>query len=180
MNAIATTETAIAPAALESVLVPSREQILTLEMRMREYEQIDCPLEHTFAPGSYGRTIQLPKGTLVVGKIHKHAHLNIVSRGLVTVVTEFGKRHIDARERPVVFTSDAGSKRALYCHEETWWTTIHLTDKTDLAEIERDIIARDFVELDAFMARECAQLIDGEKSPEVALEREGRIGPSPG
>jgi len=148
--------------ALEQVLLPSREQILTLETRMREFEQIDCPLEHTFAPGSYGRTIQLPKGALVVGKIHKHAHLNIVSRGLVTVVTEFGRHEIDARERPVVFTSQAGSKRALYCHEETWWTTVHLVESTDLAEIERDIIARDFVELDAFVASECLKLIEQE------------------
>jgi hypothetical protein len=145
--------------ALEQVLLPSREQILTLETRMREFDQIDCPLTHTFAPGSYARTIVLPKGALVVGKIHKHAHLNIVSKGRVTVVTEFGRMGI---EGPHVFTSQPGTKRALYVHEECVWTTIHLTDSTDLAEIERDIIARDFVELDAFMARECAQLIDQE------------------
>lgn len=147
---------------VEQVLRPTREQILTLETRMREYELIDCPLTHTFAPGSYARTIQLPKGALVVGKIHKHAHLNIVSKGRATVVTEFGTTDIDATERPVVFTSQPGTKRALYVHAECWWTTVHLTDKTDLAEIERDIIARDFVELDAFMASECLQLIDQE------------------
>lgn len=153
MNAVVQTENA---------LIASREQILTLETRMRQFDPIDCPLTHTFAPGSYGRTIQLPEGALVVGKIHKHAHLNIISRGLVTVVTEFGREMFDAREKPVVFTSEPGTKRALYCHLETWWTTIHLTDKTDLAEIERDIIARDFVELDAFMARECVKLIEQE------------------
>ena len=147
---------------LEQVLIPTREQILTLETRMRDFEQIDCPLTHTFAPGSYARGIQLPKTALVVGKIHKHAHLNIVSRGLVTVVTEFGCMQIDAREQPVTFTSQPGTKRALYVHEETWWTTVHLCDSTDLAEIERDIIARDFVELDAFMASECLRLVDQE------------------
>lgn len=145
--------------ALEQVLVPTREQILTLETRMREFEQIDCPLTHTFAPGSYARTIVLPKGALVVGKIHKHAHLNIVSKGRVTVVTEFGRMDI---EGPHVFTSYPGTKRALYVHEECVWTTIHLTDKTDLAEIERDIIARDFVELDQFVASELTKLIEQE------------------
>lgn len=157
--------TEIAPpgvmAMVEQILVPTREQILTLETRMREFEQIECPLTHTFAPGSYARGIELPATAFVVGKIHKHAHLNIVSRGLVTVVTEFGRKQIDAREHPVTFTSEPGTKRALYVHEKTYWTTIHLTDKTDLAEIERDIIARDFVELDAFMARECVKLIQG-------------------
>ncbi len=148
--------------ALHEVLIPSREQILTLEARMREFDEIECPLTHTFAPGSYARGIELPATALVVGKIHKHAHLNIISRGLVTVVTEFDRMAIDAREQPVIFTSQPGTKRALYVHEKTHWTTIHLTDKTDLAEIERDIIARDFVELDAFMASECLRLIDQE------------------
>lgn len=145
---------------LEEVLVPNRERILKLEEAMRQFEQIDCPLTHTFAPGSYARGIQLPAGILVVGKIHKHAHLNIVSRGLVTVVTEFGRMEIDAREHPVTFTSQPGAKRALYVHEETWWTTVHLTDSTDLAEIEREIIAPNYAQLDALMARECLELIE--------------------
>jgi hypothetical protein len=148
-------------APLEQVLIPSREQILTLETRMREFEQIDCPLTHTFAPGSYARGICLPATALVVGKIHLHAHLNIVSKGLVTVVTEFGRMQIDAREHPVTFTSQPGTKRALYVHEETWWTTVHLTDSTDLAEIEREIIAPTYSELDAAMASACIELIEG-------------------
>jgi hypothetical protein len=140
---------------------PTREAILRLEEEMRKFDQLECPLTHTFAPGSYARGIKLPQGALVVGKIHLHAHLNIVSRGLVTVVTEFGLMQIDAREHPVTFTSQPGTKRALYVHEETWWTTVHLTDSTDLAEIEREIIAPDYSELDQFMARELGRLIEG-------------------
>jgi hypothetical protein len=142
-------------------LPPTREAIMRLQEEMLKHEQIDCPLTHTFAPGNYGRGIRLPKGAIVVGKIHKHGHLNIVSRGLVTVVTEFGLTQIDAREWPVMFTSEPGTKRALYVHEETCWTTIHPTDKTDLAEIERDIIAPDYSELDQFMARELTKLLEG-------------------
>lgn len=156
-------------------LPASREAILRLQDELAKYEQLNLPLKHTFAPGSYAREIFLPAGCIVVGKIHKHAHLNIVSRGRVVVVTEFGPREIDATCTPVTFTSDAGSKRALYCYEDTIWTTIHLTDKTDLAEIEREIIATDYVELDQFMARELTKLID-----EVALECEGRLPLRPG
>lgn len=139
--------------------IPERNAILALEGHMRQFEQLDCPLRHTFAPGSYAREITMPADALVVGKIHKHAHLNIISRGVATVVTEFGRLEIDASERPVTFTSDAGTKRAVYCHTEVIWTTIHLTEKNDLAEIERDIIATDFAELDAFLARECLALL---------------------
>jgi hypothetical protein len=73
----------------------------------------------------------------------------------------------------VTFTSDAGAKRALYVHEETVWTTIHAVQSTDLAEIERDIIAPDYPELDAFMASECERLMS-------AQTREGRVSLSPG
>lgn len=150
-----------------------RESILAFQKVLEPLDQADCPLQHNFAPGQYGRTITLPADTFIVGKIHKHAHLNIVSKGLVTVVTEFGKRLIDARQAPVVFTSEAGTKRALYVHEETVWTTIHQTNLTDLAEIEREIIAPDFAELDAFLAGVRGQL-------ESPSEGEARIVTLPG
>jgi hypothetical protein len=67
-----------------------RETILRFEAALRELPQTDCPLKHTFAPGMYAREILLPPETFIVGKIHKHAHLNIVTRGRCTVVTEFG------------------------------------------------------------------------------------------
>lgn len=139
--------------------LPKRGELLSLEAAMREFPQVDCPLQHTFAPGAYARTIAIPAGTGIIGKIHKHAHLNIVSRGRVTVVTEFGRETIDASVVPVVFTSEAGAKRALACHTDVVWTTIHLTDSKNLADIERDIIAQDYAELDAFLASECRKLI---------------------
>ncbi len=158
MNAVITGDQLIA------AVGPSRETILGFEAELKKHEGVDLPLKHTFAPGTYAREIFLPKGVIVVGKIHKHAHLNIISRGHVVVVTEFGLKEIDARESPVTFTSDAGSKRALYCYEDTIWTTIHTVQSTDLAEIEREIIAPDYHELDAFLARECLKLVEREDS----------------
>lgn len=134
-------------------LPPSRETILRFERHLAQFEQRDCPLKHTFAPGVYLREIFLPAGTFIVGKIHKHAHHNVIVRGHCTVVTEFGLREVDARAGHVSFVSEAGAKRALYVHEDTVWMTIHRTDSTDLAEIEREIIAPTFDELDAFLAR---------------------------
>ena len=145
----------------------ARETILAFQNVLAELEQVDCPLKHTFAPGMYAREIFLPAGTFIVGKIHKHAHLNIVSRGRCTVVTEFGRKEIDATHGQVTFTSEAGTKRALYVHEDTVWTTIHAVQSTDLAEIEREIIAPDFGELDAFLARAREQL----ESPQAGEAR---------
>ncbi len=143
--------------ALEQILAPSREQIMRLEEEMRKFEQTDIPLAHNFAPGTYARTAFLPKGSLIVGKIHKHAHQNIVSCGRVTVVTEFGRMEIQG---PHVFTSQPGTKRALYVHEDTWWTTIHLTDETDLNKIEEEIIAKDYDALPQPIVAECIHLLE--------------------
>lgn len=154
--------------AVSSLPNGKRETIQRFESALQPLPQTDCPLTHTFAPGMYARQILLPADTFIVGKIHKHAHLNIVTRGRCVVVTEFGRREIDATNGPVTFTSEAGAKRALYVQEETIWTTVHLVSSIDLAEIEREIIAPDYQELDEFMARELEQLAS-------ATTREGRV-----
>jgi hypothetical protein len=41
-----------------------------------------------------------------------------------------------------------GTKRALRIHEDTIWTTFHATELTDVAEIERTILAESFAEID--------------------------------
>jgi len=133
-----------------------RADILLLESECKSLPQISFPLTHTFAPGAYARTIQLFANTLIVGKIHRHAHLNIVSNGHVTVVTEFGRMQIRG---PHVFTSQPGTKRALIAHEDTVWTTIHLTNSTDLDEIEREIIAPTYDDLS--ILEHCRDLIEG-------------------
>lgn len=139
-------------------LGPSRECILKVEQHLKQFEQVECPLKHTFAPGMYAREILLPADTFIVGKIHKHAHLNIVTRGKCVVATEYGMHEIDATNGPVTFTSEAGAKRALYVQEETVWTTIHTVHSTDLAEIEREIIAPNYAELDEFVASKLHEL----------------------
>jgi hypothetical protein len=113
---------------------------------MMDMPQVECPVKHWFAPGVYGREILLRKDSVVVGKIHNHAHLNIISRGKCSVMTEFGPMVIDATNEPVTFTSKPGTKRVVVALEDTVWTTIHLnpTDETDLEKLENEIIAKSY------------------------------------
>lgn len=124
-----------------------RDKIVALQEKMKDMDQIECELKHTFAPGVYAREILLPKGSLVIGKIHKHAHLNIISKGSCEVVTEFGK---DVLTAPITFVSEPGTKRAVLALEDTIWTTIHPTNETDIDKIEEEIIAKDYNELSLF------------------------------
>lgn len=147
---------AVAPI-LENLPPPRRETILAFQNHLSQFEQVECPLTHRFAPGIYMREIFLPAGTFIVGKIHKHAHHNLILKGKCTVVTEFGRDTFDASEGHISFVSEPGTKRALYVHEDAIWITLHQTHLTDLAEIEREIIAPTYDELDAFLARVRAQ-----------------------
>lgn len=108
----------------------------------------DCTLRHHFAPGCYAREMTIPKGILIIGKIHKHSHLNIISKGKVAVMTEFGPMKM---EGPCTFVSEIGTKRAVLALEETIWTTIHVTEETDLEKIEEYVIAKDYAELDQYL-----------------------------
>lgn len=126
----------------------------TAVMRLQEHmqgmdEQLsierDCPVRHIFAPGAYAREMTIPKGVVIIGKIHRHAHLNFISAGKVRVVTETGSLIITA---PHTFVSEVGTKRVVYAMEETIWTTVHITNETDLDKIEEQVIAKSYEELD--------------------------------
>lgn len=130
------------------VLVPegappadARRKILFLENEMRKHPQVEIQPVHYFAKGLYAREIYIPKGTLLIGKIHKSEHLNIISKGDISVVTEFGTKRIVA---PFTMVSQPGTKRVGYANEDTVWTTIHATEETDMEKIERELIAENY------------------------------------
>lgn len=129
-----------------------RERIARLEAVIAEMPQMDFRLKHTFTTGVYVREIFLPKGAVLVGKIHRHDHANFISYGDVTVLTKDGRQRLKG---PCTLVSTAGTKRAVYVHEDTVWTTIHAnpTNETDLAKIEDFVICKDYEEL-PYEARE--------------------------
>ena len=116
-----------------------RRKVEKLERAMRGEPQLDIPVKHYFAHGTYAREVTLPKGTLATGKIHKYSQVNIISKGEVSVVTESGVIRIKA---PYTLVSPPGTKRAVYTHKETVWTTIHSTYETDVEKIEEHFIAK--------------------------------------
>lgn len=136
--------------------VSFREKVMIVENGMKkaiedgEVESTleDCLLTHHFTPKddkygchTYAREMLIPKGTIIIGKIHRHQHLNFIMKGQVSVATEFGKKYFTA---PCIFVSEVGLKRAVYAEEDTIWVTVHLTEHTgeeNLNKIEEEVIA---------------------------------------
>lgn len=131
------------------------------------------PLKHSFAPGMYVRQIFIPKGTILTGKIHRHAHPNFLMSGEVIVVTEErGREHLKA---PMSIISAAGTKRAILALEDTVWITVHATEETDLQKIEDYVIAKDF---DAIEPADAPKVVQSELTERncliLALKKLGR------
>lgn len=103
-----------------------------------------CEVKHSFGDGCYVREWNSPPFMLVVSKVHKVAHPYFVLRGEISVMTEDGVERIKA---PHYGITPAGTKRVLYTHSETQWITVHVTDSTDVDEIEKEIICSDMNEL---------------------------------
>lgn len=137
----------------------SRAGILSIEETLRatfdsdgsgNWED-DFPCDHYFSLGIYCREIHIPAGHVVVGKIHKFEHINVISKGRVTCMTEFG---VEVYEAPCTFISKAGIKRVVYAHEDTVWAGFFPSTTGSPADVEKDIICKSFEELDAHLAIE--------------------------
>lgn len=151
-DTIGKSEAAVADAKEQLKVVETgsvRALLYRLQESVGQIPEVECPLQHVFAPGAYARTIFIPAGTVIVGKIHKHQHLNILSQGDVRVLTEGGG--VEDLSGPLTMVSPAGTKRAVYAKTDVVWTTIHLTNETDLEKIEEETIAKSYQEYEQFM-----------------------------
>ena len=95
-------------------------------------------LRHVFTPGLYARELSLPRGTIVVTKIHNTEHPFVVSKGVVRVFIEgVGWETITA---PHLGVTKPLTRRVVLIVEDCVWTTFHPTNKTTPEEVESDVI----------------------------------------
>lgn len=110
------------------------QKVDALVDQMRRMEQTDCPVTHHFSPGLYLREIFMPAGTVVVGRVHKTEHFNILVQGACVIVHDDGQR--EELRAPKVFVSKAGVQKVLYILEDMIWMTTHVSEETDLVKLE--------------------------------------------
>lgn len=129
----------------------SREGILALEKIVEGIAEEDWedlfPITHLFANGVCSREMFMPKGSIVVSRVHKNDCINVISEGRVSVLTEEGERMYTA---PYKFVSRAGTKRVLVAYEDTVWSNFIRTDETDPDKIREDMTFATFEEFDRY------------------------------
>lgn len=119
---------------------PTREQIDRLQAAMATMQQAELATDHYFSPGMYCRRVFRPAGTLIVGKVHKEPHFFMVALGEIIAWTDKGMREMKAGD---VLECQPGTKRVTLALTDAIGITIHRTDKTDLTEIEAELIEPD-------------------------------------
>lgn len=98
----------------------------------------EMPVTNRWTPGMYAREIYMPKGSLVVSKIHKTEHPFVVLTGKAAV---WDARHgVQQLSAGHVGITTPGTRRVLFIHEDCRWITFHATDKLSVEEVESDII----------------------------------------
>lgn len=115
-----------------------RNKVTTLVHEMSKFPQVECPVKHHFSPGLYMREIFMPAGSIVIGKVHKTEHFNIIMQGACYIVHDDGS-HEELRA-PMTFVSKGGVQKVLVITEDMIWLTTHVTEETDVQKIEAQII----------------------------------------
>lgn len=100
--------------------------------------QADTQLEHLFIDGMYARTLHVPADCLLVGKVHKKACFNILSKGSMIVKAENGEEGIRI-DAPWIGISYAGSQKTGYTLTECTFINVFKTEADSVDEAEEDI-----------------------------------------
>ena len=97
-----------------------------LEQNIEDCEKNFDQANHYHGQGVYARSLFIPAGTCVVGKIHKQDRICMIMQGECTFVDEWHKETVKA---PYIGEFKAGSKTAVYAHTDCLWVACMGTDE---------------------------------------------------
>ena len=121
--------------------IPNKEEISRLQEEISKMPQAeDMVTDHFFADGMYSRRVFRKAGTLIVGKVHKKDHFFICTKGEIIAWTEKGMKKLSAGD---IIECKSGTKRVTLATMDSIGATVHRTDKTNLDEIEAELIEPD-------------------------------------
>ena len=150
---------------INKVVKNSRKKILSLEKSLIDIadginiegdgkhiitESKIAPVKHTFADSIYVRQMDIKKGGVVVGAIHKHLHVWFLLTGHISVATENTTEDYIA---PCYVVSTPGVKRVKLANEDSIFVNIHKnpSNTKDIDELEKQIVALNYEEYEKYI-----------------------------
>ena len=82
----------------------------------------DIPLKQLRGHHLYVREAKYPRGTLIIGRVHKYAHVFYIVSGKITIWDSTGKRTLTG---PLLVESAAGIQRIGYAHTDVICMNMH-------------------------------------------------------
>lgn len=116
---------------------PTIEEVKAFEARLAQRPQACIPAQTFTGHGMVTRVIFIPAGTGLTGKKHLKGQHNLLVSGTIAVSTDAGVREITG---PEVIVSPPGTKRVAVAITDVIWSTTLICDKTEIADIEAEII----------------------------------------
>jgi hypothetical protein len=118
-------------------------KILELEALMKTMPQVESPAQHYHLSGVYCRSLFIPKGCLLTGKIHNHESIGILAQGTLRITNGETSTVVTA---PYITVDKPGIKRLGYAETDCTFITVHRTDLDSIDAIEEALVSGSFEE----------------------------------
>jgi hypothetical protein len=117
--------------------------IMEVERQLLTMEQVECPVTHYHIDGVYCRSMFIPAGTLLTGKIHNKENISILAQGTIRITNGETSKFVGA---PYIMVDKPGIKRMGYAETDCTFINVMRSDLTDIAELERELVSDTFEE----------------------------------
>ena len=118
-------------------------EILRIEQELLKMPQVELPIEHYQIDGVYARSMFIPAGTILTGKIHNFESIAILAKGRIRI-TNGTESYIISEGH--IMVDKPGVKRLGYAETDVVFITVHRTDNTEIDAIEKELVSATFEE----------------------------------
>jgi hypothetical protein len=124
--------------------------ILALEQAMlasfdQEALKAQTDTQHYQIKGVYARTMFIPAGMLVTGKIHNFESIGILAQGTMRITNGETSVVVSA---PYISVDKPGIKRLGYAETDCTFISVHRTDAEEITDIEDELVSDTFEEFE--------------------------------
>lgn len=124
--------------------------ILAIEAMMKaNFDQValkeQTDTEHYQIKGVYARSMFVPAGMMITGKIHNFESIGVLAQGTMRITNGETSVVVSA---PYITVDKPGIKRLGYAETDCTFISIHRTDAEEIADIEDELVSDTFEEFE--------------------------------